>query len=115
MVFLVGGFEEIEFHFLCKKINENIINKTKKSWWIIFIGLAIAISVGFPEVLLFRKWETNTKAFRLWILTRKSIIWLLCEKLMTGRYVLSNTYSIPKNIPFLYPERRRNDTVLPVE
>ena len=82
----------------------NIINKTKKSWWIIFIGLAIAISVGFPEVLFVSEMGNKYQGVPLMGTDAEEHYLASMREAYDGRYVLSNTYSIPKNIPFLYPE-----------
>mgnify|MGYP001580272939 CR=1 FL=1 len=81
----------------------NIINKIKRNWWIIFIGLAIAISVGFPEVLFVSEMGNKYQGVPLMGTDAEEHYLASMREAYDGRYVLSNTYSIPKNIPFLYP------------
>ena len=81
----------------------NIIDKIKINWLILFIALVIAISVGFPEVLFVSEMGNKYQGVPLMGTDAEEHYLAYMREAYDGRYVLSNTYSIPKNIPFLYP------------
>ena len=82
----------------------NIFDKIKRNWLILFIALAIGISVGFPEALFVFELGEKYQGIPLMGTDAEEHYLASMREAYDGRYILSNTYSIPKNIPFLYPE-----------
>jgi len=81
----------------------NIFDKIKRNWLVLFIALAIGISVGFPEALFVFDLGEKYKGIPLMGTDAEEHYLALMRESYDGRYILSNTYSIPKNIPLLYP------------
>src|SRR3989344_3588257 len=81
----------------------NIFNKIKRNWLILFIALAIGISVGFPELYFLYDAGEKYQGVPLMGTDAEEHYLALMREAYDGRYILSNTYSIPKNIPLLYP------------
>ena len=81
----------------------NIIDKIKRNWVAIFIAFVIALSVGFPELYFVYDMGAEYKGAPLMGTDAEEHYLALMREAYDGRYILSNAYSIPKNIPFLYP------------
>jgi len=82
----------------------NIFDKIKRNWLVLFIALAIGISVGFPEALFVFDLGEKYKGIPLMGTDAEEHYLASMREAYDGRYVLSNTYSIPKNIPLIYPQ-----------
>ena len=88
----------------------NIFDKIKRNWLVLFIALAIGISVGFPEALFVFDLGEKYKGIPLMGTDAEEHYLALMRESYDGRYILSNTYSIPKNIPLLYPSGGGSDS-----
>lgn len=81
-----------------------IIDKIKRNWVAILIAFAVALSVGFPEMYFMYDMGTEYKGAPLMGTDAEEHYLASMRESYDGRYILSNVYSVPKDIPFLYPE-----------
>ena len=80
------------------------MQKIKNNWFTLAVALFVAISVGFPELYFVYDVGKKIQGAPLMGAAAEEHYLASMREAYDGRYVLSNTYSIPKNIPFLYPE-----------
>lgn len=78
--------------------------KIKKYWVAILIAFLAALAVGFPELYFVYDTSAEYKGAPLMGTDAEEHYLASMREAYDGRYILSNVYSIPKDIPFLYPE-----------
>ncbi|MCK6462346.1 MAG: hypothetical protein L6Q29_00775 [Candidatus Pacebacteria bacterium] len=80
------------------------LNKIKKHWVALAVAFLAALAVGFPELYFVYEAGTEYKGAPLMGTDAEEHYLASMREASDGRYILSNVYSTPKNIPFLYPE-----------
>lgn len=81
----------------------NIIGKIKRNWVAILIAFLAALAVGFPELYFVYDMGAEYKGAPLMGTDAEEHYLAYMREAYDGRYILSNVYSTPKDIPFLYP------------
>lgn len=68
------------------------------------MAFLVSLSVGFPEIYFFYDMGEKYNGAPLMGTDAEEHYLAAMREAYDGRYILSNVYSIPKDIPFLYPE-----------
>lgn len=83
---------------------KGFFEKIKNNWAALAVAFLVALAVGFPELYFVYDMGAEYKGAPLMGTDAEEHYMASMREAHDGRYILSNVYSAPKDIPFLYPE-----------